>query len=510
MFASVKRAGSPSRHPDAQPHTWSRAIPVLLTAAVMFSCGNDDGGNVDEVDPFALHWVSVEGGRFVDALGRELQLRGINARVDGLFDVTFDDGRIALEPIPTFDASDAEAMARHGFNWLRLPINWSGLEPVEGQLNEAYLERLDEVIALANDAGLYVMVDFHQDAYSKQIGEDGAPLWAIVPTPTADQLLEGPLVDLEERRLSPIVFDAFRAFFENDENLQQRFLPAWQSVVGRYPDEPGVIGFEPFNEPVLLHFDADELSLHAFYRLIIASAREVNPRHPLWLEPGARRNFFFESPVPSESFGDSQIVYAPHLYPNFAGVSRDTQESWRGFLDNTHDALAEEATAWGTNAGPAAMAWGEWGMDPRSEEAQVYFPVVQAMSAERGIAQALWLWKEDSQDSWGIFDFDESTQAWTPRQSSLALVESPYAAAVPGRLLTHTYDDDTRTLTVTFEASGGEGPPVLYLPERVYGDGAAVTINTADTTTERDGAMQREVVGWDGEAGTFELRVTPR
>ena len=84
------------------------------------------------------------------------------------------------------------------FNLLRLPINWSGLEPAEGQFEEDYLLRVDQVIDWCAEFGIYVLVDFHQDAYSKEIGEDGAPLWAIVPPPT--ELLEGPMHDLTDRR----------------------------------------------------------------------------------------------------------------------------------------------------------------------------------------------------------------------------------------------------------------------------------------------------------------------
>src|SRR5262245_49542700 len=72
-------------------------------------------------------------GRLVDVRGREVTLRGVNARAEGIFDVTFDDGRLPLEPIPVFDRGDARRMRAFGFNLLRLPINWSALEPVEGQ-----------------------------------------------------------------------------------------------------------------------------------------------------------------------------------------------------------------------------------------------------------------------------------------------------------------------------------------------------------------------------------------
>ena len=94
----------------------------------------------------------------------------------------------------------------------------------------------------------WCLVDLHQDAYSKEIGEDGAPLWAIVPPP--EQLLGGPLDDLAARRTSPQVLAAFDSFFNNAEGLQDAYLVMLQRLAAHLKDKPGVLGIEVFNEPV--------------------------------------------------------------------------------------------------------------------------------------------------------------------------------------------------------------------------------------------------------------------
>lgn len=81
-----------------------------------------------------------------------------------------------------------------GLDFLRLPINWSAIEPTQSTYDEAYLDRVDAAVQCAARANVYVMIDLHEDAYSKEIGEDGAPLWAIQPPPA--MLLQGPLTDL--------------------------------------------------------------------------------------------------------------------------------------------------------------------------------------------------------------------------------------------------------------------------------------------------------------------------
>src|SRR4051794_174380 len=46
---------------------------------------------------FAAGRASVQCQQLVDAEGRVIFLHGVNARVEGIFDVSFDDGRLPLE-----------------------------------------------------------------------------------------------------------------------------------------------------------------------------------------------------------------------------------------------------------------------------------------------------------------------------------------------------------------------------------------------------------------------------
>jgi hypothetical protein len=462
--------------------------------------GEGDGSDyaVPDVETTSLGLMRVEGGALIDAWGRHWVIRGINARIDGLFDVSFDDGRLPLEEIPEFDADDVEAMAGMGFGMLRLPINWSGLEPTEGEFSARYLERLDEVVRLCTERGIYVLIDFHQDAYSKEIGEDGAPLWAILPPPT--ELLGGPLDDLAQRRSSVQVGRAFESFFNNEEGLRDRFIPAWQLITARYAAEDGVIGFEVMNEPVTTNFDRTHALLYEFYEQATVAMREVNTRHTLWLEPDSIRNFANRVAVRPEPFGDPNVVYCPHLYPGLSGISDDDVAGWTRKLTPSLDNLVREAQSWG-----AAPFIGEWGTHPNDAWAESYFDAVNTMADARGIGRAFWLWKENSQGSWGLYDHDEGSGTWTPREAGIDRLAKPYAMAVPGRLLTQSWDPASGELRVTFAARGGEAPPLVWLSESVR-DGAVATIDGAAAALTRD-ESGRALVAWDGQPGTRELVV---
>jgi endoglycosylceramidase len=177
-------------------------------------------------------------------------LRGVNARVRGIFDVTFADGRLPLEPIPVFDAGDAARMQALGFNLLRLPISWSALEPERGRYDDAYLDRIAAVTRLCGRRGILVLIDFHQDAFSKEIGEDGAPRWVLdlLLGPGGYPYLGGPLTDLLARRLSPAARDAFRGLFANRGGVQDALAAAAAAVAAlpaAFPARPD--GWETAN-----------------------------------------------------------------------------------------------------------------------------------------------------------------------------------------------------------------------------------------------------------------------
>ncbi len=467
----------------------SATLALALTAC--------HGNSAPSVSTDTLGWIRVDHGRLRDDTGREWLLHGINARVSGLFDVTFDDGRQPLETIPDFTADDAKRMAALGFNFLRLPINWSGLEPARGQFSQAYLQRLSQVVEWCRQAGLYVLIDFHQDAYSKEIGEDGAPLWAVLPTPTTP--IGGPLTDLGQRRTSPPVQAAYDHFFNDDQSLQEQFLEGWATVVSAHASESHVIGFEVMNEPSAFQVNNGAALLQAFYVKAATSMRKLDARHTLWLEPDAGRNLSLAAPLLTTPFPDANVVYEPHLYPALLTVPSNSENDWRTALTATFDAMVAEGESWG-----GATVLGEWGQNPDTAGAP-YIHAVRALAEDHAIGEGFWLWKEQSQGNWGLFDAS-ADGSWKDRTAGMREVATPYAMAVPGRLAKHQFDRATATLTVSFVASGSEAAPLLYLPVEWYPNGTTVSLNG----NRVEAGSGRVLLPWSGDAGTFDLVVAPK
>jgi hypothetical protein len=80
--------------------------------------------------------------------------------------------------------------------------------------------------------------------------------------------------------------------------------------------------------------------------------------------------------------------------------------------------------------------------------------------------------------------------------------------AVPGRLTNTIFDRNTQALSVTFTASGGEGMPLLYIPQHRYPDGYVVQIDGTTVEPECDAYSQRCLVPWNGSSGTHTIKVT--
>lgn len=462
--------------PCARAFGHTRAVQhrLALLAVTLLACDSDPS------PPPKTHPLWSDGTHLRDAEGRVALLRGINARVEGVFDVTFSDGRTPLEPIPPLTAADCTRMRELGFDLLRLPINWSGVEPSRGSYDEGYLQRVDAAIECAANAGIFVLVDMHQDAYSKEIGEDGAPLWAIQPPPP--ELLEGPLTDLAQRRLSAPVQAAFKTFFDPDDasGLQAAFADMFAHVAARWATHPAVIGFELFNEP-----DTGSIEVDAFHVRIGEAVRAAAPDKLVVFEPPALRNFTDFVPQSKTPFPITGAVYAPHIYtflfyPDQTKFQNATPEE----LEPSVRAAREEAAAWQT-----PLFVGEFGVGPVEDAPNVLWIQTQQQLHDRYFASnAFWLWKERSQGNWGLFDHDPSTDTWTERPQVIAWVSRVHVARIAGtpRSVESTPTGDAIRVEIE-PGSATAAPHLLYIPER-FATSTRVTCNGTEVATTRDPA----------------------
>lgn len=190
-----------------------------------------------------LEPLRVDGDRIVDTAGRAVLLHGMNCG----------EKSSQRRHESWHGPEDFHNMRRWGMNCLRLLVHWSAVEPEPGVYDEDYLQRLDQRIQWARAAGIYVILDMHQDLFSEAIpGGNGAPAWAVITDGMPDYRMGG--VWSAAYVSSPMLHAAIDNFWKNTPGpdgvgIQDRYAMAWAHLARRYAAEEAVIGFDLMNEP---------------------------------------------------------------------------------------------------------------------------------------------------------------------------------------------------------------------------------------------------------------------
>src|SRR5699024_1141791 len=78
-----------------------------------------------------------------------------------------------------FTAADVRRIRSWGFNVVRLGVMWEGVAPERGNIDDDYLNRLTDLTESFADHDIHVLIDMHQDLYSRDFAGSGAPSGAV-------------------------------------------------------------------------------------------------------------------------------------------------------------------------------------------------------------------------------------------------------------------------------------------------------------------------------------------
>ncbi len=70
---------------------------------------------------------------------------------------------------------DIKYMKEWGINFVRMGVMWEAVETAPGVYNTTYLEEMNGLITKLGKNGIYVLVDAHQDVWSRQLCGEGVP-----------------------------------------------------------------------------------------------------------------------------------------------------------------------------------------------------------------------------------------------------------------------------------------------------------------------------------------------
>jgi endoglycosylceramidase len=398
---------------------------------------------------------------FVDEHGRVVVLHGVNV---GQKTPPF--VRSAAE----FDVSDIERIRSWGFNLVRLGVIWEGIAPERGTVDASYLDRVETLVRQFADHGVHVLLDMHQDLYSREFAGDGAPAWAVYTDGIPFRKSSPWQLDYGD----PAVARAFDHFWLDDHELQTAFTDAFRAVARRVADVDALAGYELFNEPSPGERTAagfSERVLPSFYERVAAGLREVDPTTPMWVEPEGLTN----SGKPA-TLGPVDVEQLAYSFHNYADLPFDA---------------AEPRSDHGDAVGYRNQEW-VFANNRRRAEQLGAVPVLTEFSPGNDTEDMDHLadladdyltgWAYWAYDNWGTRTSGEAGTMVDHPQVVDTLVR-PYPPAVAGLPESWGFDRDSREFSLTYTPStGANRPTVLFVPARQYPDGYTVEVSGGSVT----------------------------
>lgn len=350
-----------------------------------------------------------------------------------------------------------------GFNAVRFLVSWSAVEPQKSVYDDVYLAALAEHVAWCAEAGLYVVLDMHQDVYGEGFasgGGNGAPKWTCDAGHYAAFVPQDPWFF---NYLDPNVQACVDGFYDSAE-LRAHYTEAWRRIATHLKGS-AVLGFDPMNEPAwgsysLQGYEADLLT--PVYLDVLRAVRDIEPEWLAFVEPGASRNLGISTKLTKFPFPN--VVYAPHSYDRDAEGGAAFDDAKReGIFANMH-ALRGEADAL-----DAALWIGEYGSQSSIPGVTPYMDAEYDAAADVGAGSMYWSYDKND----GGYSLLDTSGA--PKKVLFDVVARPYPALVAGKLVRFAFDETSTTLSVSFVPDSAIAAPTeIVVPRHLYQNGTSV------------------------------------
>lgn len=399
--------------------------------------------------------LCLEPDGFHDSDGRLMQFRGVNVA-----------GNAKLPPfIPFYESRWWDLLASWGFNMIRLTIFWEAIEPEPYLYDRSYIGNIKKMVDQASQRGIYVLLDMHQDLYSRQLHGDGAPAWTFPESvnPENNDSFGGQFWSLAYA-FSNDVRACFANFFESSE-IKEHYKNAWLEVVKRVHGNPYVLGYDIMNEPScgdIPNFSGqfENKFLKSFYEDMISAIRQVHPKAIGFVEPSFS-DMYTSKLTP---FSVENMIYAPHMYNSISNTLQFDPLPNDLFFDLMLMIQQEKAKYLrmpifiGEFGSP-------WGMQPFYSRDLVVDSALEAME-ENFVSNAYWDFSIKDVNIWNGEDFSLIDKNGKPR--GLDVNVRPYVRCLRGSPICQRFDRFAKKYALRFKSEPGMPPTAIYIPESIH------------------------------------------
>ncbi len=404
-----------------------------------------------------------------DQFGRVVLLRGTN--VSGYI----------YDPF-AFSEPDTEAIASFGFNFIRLGISWSKVEPEKGEYNQAYIAALVDFIRSCGAHGIYVMPDIHQVSWCAP--GSNVPAWMCQDPPARDSDILG--TSREAAR------------FWQDPVLQAELIDFWKFLISQFRGLDNVMGYNALNEPFTLECLVPglfEKKLFPFYDRWISALRELDPAAIAAVEPCGSDLVIPGRPRPLQN---QNVVWAPHPYfwhgYNNQGelfvIERETPRQ----LEKKYERLVRDAR--GMNV---PLLIGEFGCAEGYEFARAWFIESLRLQDHYFLGSAVWTY--DPLDfNWSIVD-----EQLKPRPFRWSVLHRPYPRFTAGVPLWLFFSLEEKEFSFDYKPGPGiDAPSEIYFPREMMNQ---ASIAVRGGAWQYDDLSQVLLIDNDSDADKVEVSI---
>ena len=384
--------------------------------------------------------LCAEKGQFWNEKGQVVELRGVNvagtSKTPPFLPLPKSAG-ITYPPPPekaahfftdNTDVRQLDYLEASGFNIIRLLFVWEAYEPEPGVTDDSYLRMFDLIASEAWKRGIYTIIDFHQDAFSRWVDYgcgEGFPHWALGPklttfNPRNDALCANwmamAFTDLNG------VQRAFADFYSGaaPNQLRAHYVKLFATLAERFRKVPGVIGYDILNEPFSYTFDND---LKELYRDTGEAIWNADPGAILFLEPDLLTDTNGKANLPKPFDTSRNIAYAPHFYD--PAIMGQKKYSGPATSQQAFTSMRSFAASW-----DAPLFLGEFGAPAVAVGASDYIALIYDLldggqSGAPPVSGAQWVyspgWTPEKFDGWDTENFSivdtqgPRTQLFVPR-----------------------------------------------------------------------------------------------
>lgn len=368
---------------------WGEPSEITLeSVAVKYSIGTG-GGSVSETPKETINSVEITGKEQQTAmtnataaqivsdikvgwnLGNTLDCYGVDWELEGSYETAWGN--------PETTKSMIDAVKAAGFNAVRIPVSWADHMDADGNVDAAWMDRVQEVVDYSMDNGLYTILNVHHDDY----------VW-------------------------------IKPLYSEEAAVKAKYVKLWTQIAARFKDYDNSLLFEGLNEPRVVGSAAEWMGgtpeehdvinhlLQAFVDTVRASGGNNASRtlivttHAASITTTAVDGLV----LPQD---DNLIVsihnYAPWKFTTLEFPDDKTfDDRDKAELDKHFDYLYDKFVSQGV---PVII--GEFGAENKNNTAdrEAYYSYYVAAAAERGIP--CFIWDNGPTDSYGILNREEGS-----------------------------------------------------------------------------------------------------